>query len=448
MPPGRLDFGGYLFSHDQQDAPDAPCGHFAAIASFAFAGSGGSALAGNIWLTGHDADYHCASQGKQCNHFGVALDFARQGAPDKTRPLLFLDKGSNLLRAAADKKEARAKNTVEGPDKAFSFEVMDPNDPSFAVLPLSTDKFSAIVIASDSTCNGCDLNVGDTADSEAINKRAKDIAAFFNAGGGLVYFSGAENRNVYYKSVPIPATASPVARPFTLTDEGRALGLKDDEATNDTNCCETHNSFEPPPAGDVLRVAEYDNSRKAETLFGRAAVISGEKLTTAAGHVRDIMEGLMDSATLVLTFGFLAFMVERLTNGVATVLGYWEWWRARMEVSPLADEATRLRIDRNRRVGLFGVSLLFSVIGTLATGLNLLAQVPAFANHPIAGSIVSGLLIAAGADPIREYLKLDDRKDRSREDRQPTPVQVTGTLIIQQGTSAAAPSKDEPKKST
>jgi hypothetical protein len=70
-----------------------------------------------------------------------------------------------------------------------------------------------------------------------------------NDGGGLVYFSGANNRNVYYKSVPIPATALPVAPPFTLTDEGRKRGLLDEK---DTNCCPTHNSFEPPPTGDIL----------------------------------------------------------------------------------------------------------------------------------------------------------------------------------------------------
>jgi hypothetical protein len=124
---------------------------------FTFGGGEGLALAGNVWLTGHDADYHCGLEGRQCNHFGVALNFARLGAPDKTRPLLFLDRGSNWLSTAANKTEARAKNTVEGSGQPFPFEVVDPTDLRFAELSLTTKKFSAIVIASDSTCGGTDL---------------------------------------------------------------------------------------------------------------------------------------------------------------------------------------------------------------------------------------------------------------------------------------------------
>jgi hypothetical protein len=156
---------------------------------------------------------------------------------------------------------------------------------------------------------------------------------------------------------------------------------------------------------------------------------------------------LMDSAALVVTFGFLAFMVERLTNGISILLGYWGWWRTHMESLPGTDEVTRSHIDRNRRVALFAMSLVLSVVGALLTKLNLLSQVSGLAGVPeIAGSIVSGLVIAAGADPIRELLNLKDRRDEGRESRQafPSPVQVTGTLIIQQGGAAIAERKDKP----
>lgn len=49
------------------------------------------------------------------------------------------------------------------------------------------------------------------------------------------------------------------------------------------------------------------------------------------------LERLMEATTLVITFGLLAFMVERLTNGIAVALGYWRWWRTRFEVSATAD---------------------------------------------------------------------------------------------------------------
>jgi hypothetical protein len=154
---------------------------------------------------------------------------------------------------------------------------------------------------------------------------------------------------------------------------------------------------------------------------------------------------LMDSTTLVVTFGFLAFMVERLTNGISILLGYWDWWRAHMEPLPAADEATRSRIDRNRRVGLFALSLLLSVAGALLTKLNLLASVSGLGDvPPHAGYVITGLVIAAGADPIRELLNLRDRRDEGRESRQPSPVQVTGTLIVQQARAVGSETTDKP----
>lgn len=416
-------------------------------AGLALGGTGTDAKAGNLWLTGHDADYHCATKENQCNHFGVALDFARRGAPDPTKPLLFLDKPAKSqqsgLIGAAGQAAARAANSVEGRGKEFRFVLVDPSDPSFATLPLLTQDYSAIVIASDETCGGCDLNVGDTSDSEAINKRNRDISAFFNAGGGLVYFAGADNRDVYYRSVPIPHSALPVDKPFTLTDEGKKIGLTEDDA----NCCETHNSFALPTSQQVsqhiLEVAEKDNARNVETLVGRAIAIEGGALASASAHPRKTMEGLMDATTLVLTFGFLAFMVERLTNGIAIGLGYWPWWQTHMEVSPLADEDARARAERNRKVALFGLSAVVAILATLLANLNLLAQVPAFASVPqVAGNIISGFIIAAGADPIRELLKMGDRRDE--KSREPSPIHVSGTLVIQQMPSGAGGEKDQP----
>ena len=275
------------------------------ICLFAFALLGGAAQAGNLWLTGHDADLHC-SGGSQCNHYGVALDFARQAAPNRTLPLLFLTSPGGDLVAAAGMAAARARNTVEGAGNAFPFVVVDPTDPAFATTVLSVANFSAIVIASDETCGGCDNNAADIA---AINARTAELQAFFNAGGGLVYFAGADRRDTYYLSVPIPAGAVAVSPPFTLTAEGLALGL---DPTTDTNCCATHNSFNLPAPGGALRVAETDSAGFAETLFARDASITGGGITGPGGAAfdpRDIPTlsewGLILLALLVAGFGAL-----------------------------------------------------------------------------------------------------------------------------------------------
>lgn len=232
------------------------------------------ARAGNIWLTGHDADLHC-SGASQCNHFGIAINFARLAAPDPAKPLLFLTSGgvSGDLADAETMAAARARNTVQGAGNPFPYMIVDPTSGAFPGLALSTADFSAIVIASDSTCGGCDNNAADIA---AINLRTADIATFFNAGGGLVYFAGASNFATYYDSVPIGATAVPVTTPFTLTAAGLGIGLTNAppfSASDDANCCATHNSFSLPPSGSALIVAETDAAGVAETLFASGARI-------------------------------------------------------------------------------------------------------------------------------------------------------------------------------
>jgi hypothetical protein len=221
-----------------------------------------AATGGNLLITGHDADLHC-SGGAQCNYVKVAVTFVRAGS---TLPVLALDHGTQVSDAITAAFAGGAIPTIEKKDPRTEFA-------GIALLDgTGKPRYSAIVIASDTTCGGCDNNVstGTTPDSDAINARSADIAAFFNAGGGILAFAGAENRAVYYRFLPIPATGVAVSPPFTFTPEGLALGFKEGD---DDNCCPTHNSFELPAAGGALRVAETDSAGKAETLFAQNAMI-------------------------------------------------------------------------------------------------------------------------------------------------------------------------------
>src|SRR5207249_1498455 len=126
--------------------------------------------------------------------------------------------------------------------------------------------YSAIIVASDITCGGtppCDNNdaEGIVPDTIAINNRANDIAAFFQAGGGILALAGAKNAlaggpnvHLYYDFLPIPVVATAVTPAngnpggFSLTSLGSSLGLVDGRLgpTSDINCCQTHNSFLTP----------------------------------------------------------------------------------------------------------------------------------------------------------------------------------------------------------
>jgi hypothetical protein len=249
-----------------------------------------AASAGNLIVTGHDTDHHCGaaetSRPGQCHFVRVGIDFARRGAPDPAKPVLVLTKGDNEAANAIDKAFGAG---------AVPYVVVTPGSGQFAATPIDTANFSAIYVASDRTCGGCDLNDFDTTpDSDAINARAGDIQRFFNAGGGLFVNAGAAHgdgdansgRDTYYDFLPLPVGATAVAPPFTLTAAGRELGLEDSRngigANDDINCCETHNAFRRPAAGSALKVAETDSSGNAVTLYTSGAIADGRFVAPGA----------------------------------------------------------------------------------------------------------------------------------------------------------------------
>lgn len=215
---------------------------------------------GNLWVTGHDPDYHCTFDALQCHYLQVAVNFVTNGS---TLPILALDHGSS-------NEVATAINSAFG-GSGPSVTTVDPRT-GFSGLPLvdsiGAPLYSAIVVASDITCGGCDNNdgFGVTPDSDAINARTADIAKFFNDGGGILALAGADNINVFYNFLPLPVTGVATNSPYTFTSVGLTLGLVEG---NDDNCCPTHNSFTLPSVSG-LQVAEIDNAGNAETIISSA----------------------------------------------------------------------------------------------------------------------------------------------------------------------------------
>ena len=242
------------------------------------------AQAGRLVATGHDADLHCSgyttpNPSSQCHYVKTVIAHVRGGAPNPNLPVLVLDrKGLQMQKAI---------NLAFGAG-AVPIKLVDPRSDEFKTLAINVASFSAIAVASDSTCGGCDLNEYDsTPDTDAINARKADIEAFFNAGGGIFAAAGANHGNgiasdgadTYYSFLPLPVGGVAVTNPFKLTDVGKSLGLEDltgGIGTNDDiNCCATHNSFALPAAGSALQVAETDSKGFAETLIAKGTIKDG-----------------------------------------------------------------------------------------------------------------------------------------------------------------------------
>ncbi|MEA2426943.1 MAG: hypothetical protein QOF37_571 [Thermoleophilaceae bacterium] len=243
-----------------------------------------AASAGRLIATGHDFDCHagganCSTTGQE--HFLiVSVAFVRAGAPDPSKPVH--DLSCNTSDSSASDLE-KVLQTNYG--SSLPRTNMCPSSPAFASEPLTTDRYSAILVGSSchdghrySLNNNCEGTSGTTPDSDALNARSADIAAFFNQGGGVLALAGANSGNgdpsdgpdTYYNFVPIGIGGKVVNPPFKLTDAGRLMGIEDSHngigTHDDINCCETHNSFVEPPAGSPLQVAERDSTGAPETL--------------------------------------------------------------------------------------------------------------------------------------------------------------------------------------
>lgn len=260
----------------------------AAVCAFALAAPN-AASAARVVVTGHDAESHCirdsVSSGSPgaCQWVRVGTNWVRATAPNPSRPVLVLDRGALDLKKSLD--------SLGIPNVQ-----VDPRSPAFASLPLSTSTYSAIAIASskddptDPTPQ--DLNeLGSTPDTDAINARAADFAAFFAAGGGLEVFSGGAAARAdsakYYGFLRITRAGHAVAPPFALQPTGSAIGWLDNRSNpvqDMINCCETHIAFELPAPESPLKVAELDRAGRAVTLVAQANSLSEleEPVTSAA----------------------------------------------------------------------------------------------------------------------------------------------------------------------
>jgi hypothetical protein len=194
--------------------------------------------AGNIFLTGHDSDFHDSAGSPFA---GPALNsdiaFVRAGS---TLPVLVLDDGSEL-----------------------SSSLTGLGVPIVSVLPtaltnamLNPTLYSAIAVASEVSCGGCDNT---PADNAAIATHLTAIAAFVTAGRGILGLAGAQDP-LAYAYVPTAASnggGNPPATGFVETAAGLAEGLVAE------NGDATHNFFSTPGTGglsSLFQVAEVNGT--------------------------------------------------------------------------------------------------------------------------------------------------------------------------------------------
>lgn len=239
----------------------------AAVSAAAFMIVSSSTVAGPIFLTGHDPDFHSQDSAGAANLLRVGLDFVTGGTYD--------DAGSKFLwvesRIATPGGHRIGENGLGELGLSLSTHYDRANGAELAGIDF--DDYTAVVVAS--SFGGLLTR----AELDALIGRKADLTAFVNGGGGLFamaechpcganLLAGASDPELF-GFVPVNVTSIGANPPFTVTAAGMAapFNLTDDDVNDPT-----HNSF-----GLVggLQVLDTDSEGNAVTLAGIVQISDG-----------------------------------------------------------------------------------------------------------------------------------------------------------------------------
>ena len=242
---------------------------------------------GNIFLTGHDADFHMASGSASAKAALTSeLNFVRNGS---LLPVLTFDAGTELTGALST--------------LGIAFVNFDPGSSLYNASTFNASLYSAIAVASHQNCGGCDNT---TVGLAKLATFASSIASFFNAGGGILGLAGADDPTAY-AYVPQAAAnggGNPPSSGFVETAAGIAVGLVAE------NGDPTHNFFGTPGVGGLssaYQVAEV-NSGSNESLFVKGGTIAC--VGDACGIVTSVPEP-ETYALMLMGLGVVGFVGRR-----------------------------------------------------------------------------------------------------------------------------------------
>ena len=227
------------------------------------------AWSGPIFLTGHDPDFHAQSSVGAQNLLRAGLGFATGGAyANSARKFLWVE---SFLAPTAG--HLRGEDGLNAIGLTLGVEYDWVNASGLATVDFS--QYEAIGVAS--SFGGMLTR----AELDGLIARSADIAAFVNAGGGLMALSECAPRSGFclddtlgtnpslFGFLPVAVTSVNTAAPYSLTSAGAAMFPT---LTNSDMNDPTHNSF---GAVGGLTVVDTDAAGIATTLAGNVTIRPG-----------------------------------------------------------------------------------------------------------------------------------------------------------------------------
>jgi hypothetical protein len=229
---------------------------------------GTPAMAGPIFLTGHDPDFHAQDSLGAQNLLRSGLNFVTGGTFDDGASTKFLWVESRIATPGGHRIGENGLGAI-GLTLGTNYDRV--NAAEFATVDLSN--YTAIAVAS---AFGGLLT---RAELDALIARSDDIANYVNAGGGLLALAecfpcganllGGATAPDLFGFLPVDVSAIAPSPPFTVTAEGAAAPFN---LTNGDVNDPTHNSF--GLIGGLIPL-DRDQGNQATTLAGNVRIGDG-----------------------------------------------------------------------------------------------------------------------------------------------------------------------------
>jgi hypothetical protein len=206
------------------------------------------AAGGAILLTGHDNDLHCRfGDANACNALGAEAAYVMNGS---SLPILAIDDGTELDVALTGKGIAHTTVAV-GAVTAGMFD---------------HSVYSAFAVASVTTCGGCDNPPGT---GTALAAFLPEIASFFNAGGGILGLTGANDPAAFDYVPEAGGSTTPIFSSSGFVATAAGLTIPGFFAVNGDQTHNTFSGFAP-----FYSVAEtFGTGGPVVTIFGKGGSI-------------------------------------------------------------------------------------------------------------------------------------------------------------------------------
>jgi len=138
----------------------------------------------------------------------------------------------------------------------------------------------------------------------------------------------------------------------------------------------------------------------------------------------------IDGISALAVILIASFAVDRITQGTLFTLSLIKpWSRAFPDPKTITDRSARIKAEKKRKVWFFSLAAVFSALIIAYFGEVRIFRALGFPTDPILDSIITGLILVAGADRLSGVWQLGAFGTAEAPKQQ--PIEVTGRLVLE-----------------